>query len=234
MPGCLSSDGRKPEKWDATQAWESDPTMTMTPQILEYFEKAQPVRKKEPQYLAFINRNSCTSCTSCASMCPVDCIYEVSDAPGQSYHQIDTARCIGCQMCYRVPSESTGPWTMEICPWNAIDMTFNPNFAEKNAAEKETVWESYFAGAGSPPNFKKLEELGYQLYLNRSIYVKKGSDFDKMIESFVKSDWTYGEGNFAIVKLREDGELIRVYDCTSEGDNLVDFLYRDYKHMFLD
>jgi ferredoxin len=130
----------------------------MTISIDEYYATKQAVRKKEPQYVAFINKNSCTSCNSCASMCPVDCIYEVPGAPAQSYHVVDTSRCIGCQMCYRVPSESTGPWTMEICPWNAIDLIHNPN-----VKEWESVLAPYYAEEGSEPDFRKLEELGYQL-----------------------------------------------------------------------
>ncbi len=100
----------------------------MTISVTEYFETRKNDRKKETRYLNIINKDSCTSCESCAVVCPVDCIYEVpSRIPGQSYHQIDTSRCIGCQMCYRSPSDSTEHYQMTICPWNAIDMLHNPN-----------------------------------------------------------------------------------------------------------
>lgn len=205
----------------------------MTPRIDEYYTEKQPVRKKEPQYIAYINKNSCTSCGACATMCPVDCIYEVVDSPGQSYHVIDTARCIGCQMCYRVPSESTGPWTMEICPWNAIDLIYNPNFAEKGAAERPSLLEPYYAGSDKP-NFKKLEELGYQLYLNRLLYVKKGSDYEKALQPFIEASWTDGDSSFPLLRFAENSGEIDVYVVTEPGDDLIDFLYRDYDHMFLD
>lgn len=204
----------------------------MTISVDDYWAEKQAVRKKEPQYIAFINKNSCTSCNSCASMCPVDCIYEVPGSPGQSYHQIDISRCIGCQMCYRVPSESTGPWQMEICPWNAIDMIFNPNF--KEAKPRELILEPYYAGTAAAPNFAKLEEIGYQFYLNRLMYVKKGSDQEKNLDPFVQQVWSYGEGDFSIIEKQQDhGEYI-TYACTPLGDELVDFLFRDYQHMFLD
>jgi ferredoxin len=205
----------------------------MTISVDDYFTSKLAVRKKEPQYIAFINKNSCTSCNSCASMCPVDCIYEVPGPPAQSYHQIDTSRCIGCQMCYRVPSESTGPWQMEICPWNAIDLIYNPNFKDIKE-EWATPWEPYFAGQGEAPNFKKLEELGYQLYLNRLVYAKKGGELDGNLQPFLKADWSYGEGAFAILELVEDDGEYVIYRCTEKGDELVDFLYRSYDHMFLD
>lgn len=203
----------------------------MTISISDYYAQKPKVRKKEPQYVAFINKNSCTSCNSCASMCPVDCIYEVPGPPAQAYHQIDTSRCIGCQMCYRVPSESTGPWTMEICPWNAIDLIYNPNFK----AEWESILEPYYAGEnGEKLNFSKLEELGYQLYLNRLIYVAKGSEYESQVQDFTKEQWSYGEGNFAILEKESENDEFVTYTCTQEGDELVDFLYRDYEHMFLD
>lgn len=205
----------------------------MTISIDEYYGQDLKARKKEPQYIAFINKNSCTSCNSCSSMCPVDCIYEVPGSPAQSYHVIDTSRCIGCQMCYRVPSESTGPWTMEICPWNAIDLIYNPNF--KEVKDWQEIWPAYFAGSGPEPDFRKLEELGYQLYLNRMIYAKKDSEIEKNIQPFLQSDWTYGEGNFAILAPCDpcSGE-VDIYRCTEEGDALVDFLYSSYDKMFLD
>lgn len=201
----------------------------MTISIEAYFAEKQKPRKKEPQYVAFINKNSCTSCNSCASMCPVDCIYEVVGPPAQSYHQIDTSRCIGCQMCYRVPSESTGPWTMEICPWNAIDLIYNPNFKK----EWTSPLEPYYVGS-EEVDHSKLEELGYQLYLNRLIYVPNGHDYEKQIQQFTKEQWSYGEGDFAIVKLVESNPNFSTYACTEQGDELIDFLYRDYDHMFLD
>jgi hypothetical protein len=136
-------------------------------------------------------------------------------------------------MCYRVPSESTGPWQMEICPWNAIDLIVNPNFKEVKE-EWPLAWEAYFAGEGEAPNYKKLEELGYQLYLNRLVYAKKGGELDANLQPFLKPDWSYGEGKFAILELADDEGEYLVYRCTEKGDELVDFLYRSYEHMFLD
>jgi ferredoxin len=206
----------------------------MTPHILSYFGKAQAPRKKEPQYLAYINKNSCTSCGSCATVCPVDCIFETDGPPSDSHHQIDLSRCIGCQQCYRIPSESTGPWTMEICPWNAIDMTKNPNFVEKGAGQWAMALEPYFAGAEGAPNFRKLEEIGYQLYLNRTMYLKKGHEYQSHMGLLTKDVWSYGEGNFSICTLADSTGEIDCYACTEKGDELIDFLFRDYQQMFLD
>lgn len=202
----------------------------MTISAQDYWADPKAVRKKEPQYVAFINKNSCTSCNSCASMCPVDCIYEVPGAPAQSYHQIDMSRCIGCQMCYRVPSESTGPWQMEICPWNAIDLIHNPN-----VKEFELILAPY-AQTDEDLNLRKLEELGYQLYLNRQIYVRKESVTAKDIEPFTRPLWGYGDGdpNFAVLEPGESFGEFDLLNCTPEGDILVDYLFQNYGNMFLD
>src|SRR5262245_50047529 len=103
----------------------------MTTSVAKYFHPAQPPRKREPRFLAVIDKDSCTSCNACATVCPVDCIYEVTgEAPSQNYHVIDSTRCIGCQLCYRIPSESTERFTLALCPWNAIDMLQNPNLSD--------------------------------------------------------------------------------------------------------
>lgn len=206
----------------------------MTISIDDYLGEAQPVRKKEPQYIAVINRNSCTSCNACATMCPVDCIYEVPGAPTQAFHQIDTARCIGCQMCYRVPSESTGPWTLEICPWNAIDLIYNPNFAGvKNWGD--FVWQPKYAGQAKL-NFAKLEEVGYSLYLNRAIDVRPGTDLEKWIDPFVKEEWSDngGETKFAVLEKTASNDRFDTYTVTEPADAMVADLYAGYNHMFLD
>ncbi|QDU63669.1 NADH dehydrogenase subunit I [Planctomycetes bacterium Pan216] len=208
----------------------------MTISVQEYFTKKTPVRKKEPQYVAFINKNSCTSCNSCASMCPVDCIYEVPGFPSESYHQIDTARCIGCQMCYRVPSESTGPWTMEICPWNAIDLIYNPNFK----SDRESLLAPYYVGEskgeGEELDLHKLEELGYQLYLNRRVHIRPESVLEENYAPFLKPTWSLREEDepFAILVKSETDDFQEIYETTAEGSEFVDFLYHDYEHMFLD
>lgn len=200
----------------------------MTISVEDYFGSKLAVRKKEPQYVAYINKNSCTSCNSCASMCPVDCIFEVTGTPAQSYHQIDISRCIGCQMCYRVPSESTGPWTMEICPWNAIDLIHNPN-----VKQWESLLEPYYQGS-EKLDLRKLEEIGYQFYLNRMMYVKKGGENEKQLAPLTKPEWSWGEEPFAIVELSEDHGEFATYVNTSAGEELVDLLYREYEHMYLD
>ena len=101
---------------------------SMTISMTDYFRDRKSDRKKETRYINVINKDNCTSCNSCANVCPVDCIYEVvSPVPSESYHQIDTSRCIGCQMCYRSPNDSSEFYQLTICPWNAIDMLHNPN-----------------------------------------------------------------------------------------------------------
>ena len=140
----------------------------MTIQVEEYFRTRKADRKKETRYLNVINKDSCTSCQSCATVCPVDCIYEVySPVPSESYHQIDTSRCIGCQMCYRSPSDSSDHYTLTICPWNAIDMLHNPNVKPA----QNSVLQPYYLGTEEDVPWAKLEEYGYQLFLDGEVFL---------------------------------------------------------------
>ena len=105
---------------------------------------------------------------ACVEICPVDCIYEVpSPIPGQSYHQIDTTRCIGCQMCYRSPNDSSEHYTLTICPWNAIDMLHNPNVKPDDVS----VLAPYWRGSEADLPWPKLEEYGYQLFLEGQVFL---------------------------------------------------------------
>ena len=82
-------------------------------------------RKKVPKEIAVINADNCTGCEACLEVCPVDCISKV---PGgsisvlQSWCEIDTERCVGCEVCVKLPSKKSDPYTLTVCPWDAIEM----------------------------------------------------------------------------------------------------------------
>jgi electron transport complex protein RnfB len=40
----------------------------------------------------------------------------------QSWCEIDWDRCIGCQLCIRVPTKKSEPYQVTVCPWGAITM----------------------------------------------------------------------------------------------------------------
>lgn len=205
----------------------------MTISVLDYFETRKADRKKEPRFLAVINKDSCTSCNSCATQCPVDCIYEVvSNVPSQSYHQIDTSRCIACQLCYRIPTESTDHYTLEVCPWNAIDMVHNPNVKP----DPESILEPYYRGKAEDVPFPKIEEYGYQLFLDGEVFLPAGVPAAEEAFSFLTAeDWYYDDDvNVAIVsEVARDEKYVR-YVATEEGRAVMDCVFEDYGRMFLD
>ena len=197
----------------------------MTISVQEYFATRKDDRKKETRYLNVINKDSCTSCQSCATVCPVDCIYEVpSKIPGQSYHQIDTSRCIGCQLCYRSPSDSSDLYTLTICPWNAIDMIHNPNVSP----DAESILLPYWKGAETGLPWAKLEEHGYQLFLEGQVYLPaKRQDLIEILNWFVKPQWLYTEeGDTVAMAVKSDGDDDKVrYIATEEGRALLDCVF---------
>ena len=205
----------------------------MTISAQDYFRTRKADRKKETRYLAVINKDSCTSCNSCATQCPVDCIYEVvSDIPGQSYHQVDTSRCIGCQLCYRVPQESNDRYNLEICPWNAIDMLHNPNVSP----DEHSVLEPYYQGTASGLTWPKIEEYAYQFFLDGQVFLPTdAADLNAVMQPMMEQAWYYDDATR--VKLvyeaaRDDKSVL--YQATPEGRDVLDVIFERYHRIFLD
>ena len=205
----------------------------MTISMQDYFKTRKADRKKETRYLNVINKDSCTSCESCATVCPVDCIYEVvSSVPSESYHQIDTARCIGCQMCYRSPNDSSDYYQLTICPWNAIDMLHNPNVKP----DGESTLEPYYLGSTPELNWPKLEEYGYQLFLDGEIFLPDDDEtLNGFVAAFLEESWMYSEEDkVSILHEGEPGDKVIRYRATEEGRELLDCMFADYHRIFMD
>lgn len=206
----------------------------MTISVDEYFLTRKDDRKKETRYINVINKDNCTSCQSCATVCPVDCIYEVpSNIPGQSYHQIDTSRCIGCQMCYRSPNDSTEHYQLTICPWNAIDMLHNPN----SKPDAESVLLPYWKGSESNVPFPKLEEYGYQLFLDGQVFIPTGrKDLLDILQWLTRPYWLFTADGDTVAIAEEygrDEHKVR-FEATREGRALLDCIFEGWQRIFMD
>ena len=208
----------------------------MTISMTDYFRTRKADRKKETRYINVINKDSCTSCNSCATVCPVDCIYEVvSPVPGQSYHQIDTSRCIGCQMCYMVPTDSTEHYKLEICPWNAIDMLHNPNVKPDDASVLAPYWKGTESLDDVP--FPKLEEYGYQFFLDGEVFLPtEVQELNDIMEFYTRDSWLIAaDGETCqIVQEVEGGEKYRRYRATEDGRALLDVIFSQYRRIYMD
>jgi len=206
----------------------------MTISMTEYFRTRKADRKKETRYLNVINKDSCTSCNSCASVCPVDCIYEVvSPVPSESYHQIDTSRCIGCQMCYRSPNDSSEFYQLTICPWNAIDMLHNPNVKP----DDKSVLQPYYRGTTADLIWSKLEEYAYQLFLDGEVFIPTDAeDLHAIFHVLQEEAWMYSEeDNVRLVQSdAESGEGFVRYTATAPSRDLLDVIFEDYQRIFMD
>jgi Na+-translocating ferredoxin:NAD+ oxidoreductase subunit B len=83
-------------------------------------------RKRLPKSLAVINVDNCTGCEACREVCPVDCIHLIETHQhvkgAHAWCEIDVERCIGCQLCIRLPRKKLNAYQLKICPWDAIEM----------------------------------------------------------------------------------------------------------------
>jgi len=206
----------------------------MTISMTEYFRTRKADRKKETRYINVINKDSCTSCNSCATVCPVDCIYEVvSPVPSESYHQIDTSRCIGCQMCYRSPNDSSELYQLTICPWNAIDMLHNPNVKPAS----QSVLEPYYRGETPDMPWTKLEEYAYQLFLDGEVFIPADTEpLHEIFHRLQEEAWMYSEeDNIRLVSEETElGEGFIRYTATEAARDLLDVIFQDYERIFMD
>ena len=70
-------------------------------------------------------------------------------------------------MCYRISTESTEHYTLEICPWNAMGKLHNPN-----VSPDESVLLPYYQGENAAElPWPKLEEYGYQFFLDGTVFL---------------------------------------------------------------
>jgi len=205
----------------------------MTLAVHDYFRTRRNDRKKEPRYLNVIDTDSCTSCEACASVCPVDCIYEVrGKGPSQSYHQIDTSRCIGCQLCYRSPRESSAVFTLTLCPWNAIDILHNPT--RQRACE--SILQPYWLGRNDDLPWPKLEEYGYRLFLDGEVFLPADArDLIQSLDFLQQEQWRDARNaKCTIVKLAGSNAHYLRYTVTEEGRAILSVVFEDYEGLFLD
>ena len=40
----------------------------------------------------------------------------------EQWCEIDLERCVGCEVCVHIPTKSSNPYELTVCPWDAIEM----------------------------------------------------------------------------------------------------------------
>jgi hypothetical protein len=136
-------------------------------------------------------------------------------------------------MCYRSPNDSSEFYQLTICPWNAIDMLHNPNMKP----DTQSVLQPYYRGSSEDLPWSKLEEYGYQLFLDGEVFLTDDlPDLHRVFAALQEEAWMYSEeDNVRIVSTESEvGEGFVRYSATEEGRDLLDCMYRDWHRIFMD
>lgn len=189
----------------------------------DYFRIASPSRAAEPTLLAMIDRVVCTSCQACALACPIRAIYEV-EGTGQSeqgsYHAVDTSRCIGCQLCFRLVGPD-GNLAERLCPRDAIRIVVNAN-----VQAMPSPLRPYYRGVSTALPWPKMEELSHQLYLARELRTHRDdSQAFAALALLAETDWSIGGLRFAVVDAPLwDGHAL-LHRATSGGLEMLEIVF---------
>ena len=124
-------------------------------------------RKKVPKTLAVINADNCTGCESCLEVCPVDCIemkhFGLGTKGNQSWYEIDLEACVGCEVCVHIPTKSSNPYELLVCPWDAIEMVPTEHVASVVAqigGPPEYIYENWDRLVGTAQHLAELRAGG--------------------------------------------------------------------------
>lgn len=112
-------------------------------------------------------------------------------------------------------------------------MLHNPNVKP----DDHSVLEPYYRGSSTGLPWPKLEEYGYQLFLDGEVFLPTCDEaLHKVFHLLQEEAWMYSEeDNIRIVKAEaENGEGFVRYQATEEARDLLDCMYRDYKRIFMD
>jgi hypothetical protein len=136
-------------------------------------------------------------------------------------------------MCYRSPNDSTEHYTLTICPWNAIDMLHNPNVSP----DEVSVLAPYWKGTEEELPWGKLEEFGYQLFLEGQVFLPvKRQDLVDVLGWFLKPHWLYSEDGETIAiadEYQRDEDKVR-FVATPAGRDLLDVIFPKWDRIFMD
>ena len=94
----------------------------------------------------------------------------------------------------------------------------------------------YYLGSTEELPWSKLEEYGYQLFLDGEIFLPDDDEtLNGFVKAFIEESWMYSEEDkVAIIHPGEHGEKVIRYRATDEGRELLDCMFDDYARIFMD
>ena len=118
-----------------------------------------------------IDPATCTECVGhfdtpqCVEVCPVDCIVLKRLDRGvvkgvEQWCEIDLERCVGCEVCVRLPRKKTDPYDLTVCPWDAIEMVPTENVAQvvaKIGGPPDYIYDNWDRLVGTAQHLAELK-----------------------------------------------------------------------------
>lgn len=112
-------------------------------------------------------------------------------------------------------------------------MLHNPNVKPDDVS----VLEPYYRGTSTGLPWPKMEEYGYQLFLDGEVFLPADEkDLHKVFQLLQEVAWMYSEeDNIQIVSSEtEAGEGFVCYRATEAGRDLLDVIFKNYSRIFMD
>jgi hypothetical protein len=111
-------------------------------------------------------------------------------------------------------------------------MLHNPN-----VNPTASVLEPYYVGTASADMpWSKLEEYGYQFFLDGEVFLPAGEEaLQAYLKHFEEAVWFYDEGvQVPLIEVCEQEDGYIRYRATPEGRDLFDVVFADYAKIFMD
>ena len=174
-------------------------------------------------------RQDCTGCAACVGVCPVNCITMETDSEGFRYPKIDLNRCIHCDKCRKLCSDSQNELSDRNGEEAYVAFSKNPDVREASSSGGmfSVLADSVLAKGGKVYGAGFADDWSVEHRCANSVAELAGLRGSKYVQSDVKA--CYSE----IKDVLEKGKQPVYFSGTPcQIDGLLEYLHKDYDNLF--